>query len=269
MASVKLIAALNAVHTYFEPTERIGLKFSIGAASQQWAKRYGVYLNTTFNGCTVYSNSSAETSRLLETIKNTTGTNALRIDVYAANANFYVFTKLPKNWLGIVQYKSSNVTKQPDEIQQLTPTHTTTSAANKLGEVTLYFDDLVKTNTPNNYQLHFEARATQWNYYVINNGDAPLVNPFIETKNKIAFKKPVEVELQNNTKALLFSSGDSNIPLASTPKQKFKLMDDLGMNSANKKKTRTIFKNLPNPIPTRTSIAQTNEIYVSPMYIYL
>jgi len=100
-------------------------------------------------------------------------------------------------------------------------------------------------------------------------------NPSITGKDGIAFTGPDKVILENGEPALLFSSGNTLLPLSNVPKYVFGLANaPIIINGGGVKKTgvtQTVFKGLPNPDPSRvgTVIIDGGSKVSSPMYVYI
>jgi hypothetical protein len=150
-------------------------------------------------------------------------------------------------------------------------------SAPDFGSLIIHFDDILKFRADKGYTqfgISFEARSTQWQYYVINKTSIQLDNPAIG-KTDINFTGPQNVVLGNGEQAILFSSGDHLIPLSEIPKYKFDLVNTPATNDRiqikNKSASKLIYKGLPNPNPERIGITKVNgqNQVSSPIYIYV
>lgn len=263
------IAEVRVEHSYYSSTSTIGLKFSLDTNTETVMKRYGIFIRSLKNGFLLYTNSPRPWTDYLAYITKSSGIDQFNINIEATDPEIYVFTKLPMNWAGTIAYSTSNAKNESDNgAIVLTPDFSNDSERSSFGKLALVFDDLADS-TLNTYKIVYEAQTTQWNYYVINKSKRALNEPYIETKNTIAFNSPVSVELPNGESALLFSSGSQFIPLHNYVDESFSLADK-GTNG-NSTKTKIIFAGLPNPLPSRTDIVdfEGRRQMASPMYIYI
>ena len=101
-----------------------------------------------------------------------------------------------------------------------------------------------------------------------------LANPSITSKDGISFTGPASVTIQSGQQALLFSSGESLIPLSQQPKQRFDLVDNPAPDNQQGQKRNSpkiIYKGLPNADPKFYGITEVNgsSQVTSPMYVYV
>ncbi|HEY0175155.1 MAG TPA: hypothetical protein VGC08_02180 [Pedobacter sp.] len=147
-----------------------------------------------------------------------------------------------------------------------------------MGKIMLYFDDILKFSTETGYtqfDIRYQARATQWQYFVINRSSVLLTDPAISGKDNISFEGPENVFTASGQAALLFSSGTHLIPLSEQSSYRFDLVNrpaSAGESSGSKPVTpKIIVKGLPNPDPQWIGRV-TGDVkgqLSSPMYIYL
>lgn len=266
---------LDIFHTYFQNNICRCLEFNADAATLKLMKRFHFLLRRQVNGLGMYSNSGQTPEQLFSYIEKSTGQNSFCFEIRTNNPDFNLFTALPPGWVGQIIYTSQDCSTANDRIrlhQELSGNAGTAC----MGSVTLRFEDILKYSEQTAYawfDINFEGRATQWQYYVINRSLVPLIAPAIEGKDNINFEGPENVITVTGQAALLFSSGSQLIPLTEVPIYKFDLVDQPASAAAGKKtiKPKMIIKGLPNPDPqwigkgTGKAIDQLS----SPMYIYL
>jgi hypothetical protein len=264
-------------HTFFDNGKCNCLHFTPNPKADKLLKKFGFKMNTLSNGFDLYSNTTTSLSDLLDYISKTTQQNYFEFDIRCSNPNFILFTALPINLLGAVNFSTQD-SKNSNENGKIALNQT---LENKLipsvfGHLKIYFEDLVKNqnNTaPIHFEINFTARATQWQYYFINKNAVPLNNPSISEKENIQFDGPEKVTLQTGESALLFTSHKTYIPLSEKPKYKFDLINKSISNPSNQKNTKSkvIIKGLPVPDVSRIGIIENNNQnqVASPMYIYL
>lgn len=263
------IAEVSVEHSYYSSSSIIGLKFSLDPDTATVMKRYGIFIRSVKNGFMLYTNSAQSWTDYLDYITKNTGIDQFNINIEAIDPEIYVFTQLPVNGDGTITYSTSNAKNESaNGFTELIADFSNDASRSSFGKLALVFQDL-SGSILNRYKISYQARSTQWNYYVINRSRRPLNDPYIETKNTIAFNAPVSVELPNGESALLFSSGNQFIPLRNYVDETFNLADK-GTNGSSVK-TKIIFAGLPNPLPSRTDIIEFEgrREMASPMYIYI
>lgn len=282
---------LNVSHSYFQEDICRCLEFNADAATAQLMKRFRFLIRRQADGFGLYSNFNQTAGQLLQYIEEATGQHSFSFEIRTTNPDFNLFTELPANWVGQIIFNSMDNTVITNKVllsQRLSPNAGTLC----LGMVTLRFEDILQycghtVSAYTQFEIRFEARATQWQYFVINRSQVPLSNPAIcgkkpglSAKDQISFDGPVHVITAAGQAALLFSSGNQMIPLTEAPIYKFDLIDRTGtagnattIGSAEDKKAAKptiILKGLPNPDPQWIGRATGEaEALSSPMYIYL
>ncbi|MGH2664799.1 hypothetical protein [Flavobacterium sp.] len=227
------------------------------------------------NGFELFLNTTSSIAGTLDYITKTTSMDYFEFNIKSSNPYFTLFTALPINFPGQITFTSQDKNQNNNGIIQLNETLDPKESAFFFGSLKVYFEDIKKSqnNNPLHFEVNFKARATQWQYYVINKNAVPLNNPVIAEKGKTQFDGPKQVLLQTGEKALLFTSNDVNIPLSEKPKYKFDLLNKNAENESGQKNTngKIIIKGLPVPDVTRIGIIENsdhNQI-ASPMYVYI
>lgn len=266
-----------AYHTFFDNQKCNCLHFKPNKKTENILLKFGFKIDSLSNGFELFGNTHTSLSDLLNYISKTTFQDYFEFEIKCSNPSFTLFTDMPIKWLGPITYNSQNNKNQCiDGIISLSQILETKAVSPHFGIVKIYFDDLQKNlhnNTPIQYKISFEARATQWQYYFINRNAVPLNNPSITQKGTIQFEGPQQVTIQTGEKALLFTSSAADIPLSEKPKYKFDLINksDTAASNQNSTKGKIIFKGLPVPDVSKIGIINTDEKsqVTSPMYIYL
>jgi hypothetical protein len=275
-ANYKLVFTVTVKHTFFQGDICNCLLFSPSTDTESLFKRFGFKIHSRNDGFDLYTtNDSIED--YINYIQSSTGKSGFDFQIQTTNPDFVLFTDLPVNWLGQILYSNSDPLNQlKDETVILNQTLSEDSSTN-IGALNIQFADLIKGNKPSqeiNYQINFEARPTQWQYYVVNKSKVLLDNPSITGKSKIAFAGPSNVTLPTNEEALLFTS-ETLIPLSEIAVNNFDLANNPAAIQNDKLKTKAnpkiVFKGLPNANPSHFGIFSENGIdcMSSPMYIYL
>ena len=181
---------------------------------------------------------------------------------------FYGYTELPIGQPLSYRYESNSKANQVNGAQVfMVPTPEAQSS--NFAEVKIYFEDLSSVaEKPLTYNIDFKARATQWNYYIINQSQMDLKGLAIKSTGAVAFDGPEAVLLESGQEALLFSSGAQNLFLSQVPKYQFNLVKQLEGTTA---KPQKIFVGLPSPDPLQLQVREDNGLkrVCSPMYVYV
>ena len=267
-SNFKSVFTIQVWHSYFSDGVCKGLQFIPSELTKELVKRYGFLNRKTVNGFEWYANSTTPLLDYLNSITKATGQTCFEFDIVTNSQLFYTYTDIAQNWKGQFLYSSKQtVPNKEKNTLQLTPTlkegNTTV-----LGKLTLFFDDLTasENSKPAPYSIQFDARATQWQYYIINRSTKAENNLEIKGKTDITFSTPQEVSIASGEQALLFTSL-SPITLQEKPIYKFNLVST---NSTNTKlSNKIIYKGLPNPDPRNVAIVQNINQLASPMYVYI
>lgn len=260
-------------HTFYDNNKCNCLNFTPSAKTLKVLDKFGFKINLVSNGFELFSNTKSSVSNLLDYILKTTQQDCFEFDINCSNPNFILFTELPINWLGEINYSSQDPKNQINKDSTiLNQTLETKAMSLYFGNLKIYFDDIKKTTNPLLFEINFTARATQWQYYFINKNNVQLNDPSITEKENIQFDGPQKMTLQTGEHALLFTSGTNNIVLSEKPKYKFDLVSKTTSNPSlpTHSKGKIIFKGLPVPDVSRIGIIENqNHQVTSPMYIYL
>lgn len=264
-------------HSFFDNNKCHCLHFTPNHKTHKTLHKFGFKINPVFNGFELFSNTNLSLSDILDYISKTTQDNYFEFDIKSSNPNFILFTALPINWLGTINYSSQDPKNENSTNSiVLNQTLETKSVSPFFGCLKIYFEDLKKTQNSDSsllYKINFTARATQWQYYFINKNNVTLSNPAISEKGPIQFDGPKKVTIQTGEQALLFTSNENNILLSEKPKHKFDLVNQNTSNDSSQthSKGKVIIKGLPVPDVSRIGIIENsaNNQVASPMYIYL
>lgn len=265
--------SLEVMHTYYINDICKGLIYNPTKNTESIIKRFSLKLNLTTKGFEFYTDTKKSITSLLNYITKVTGEESFNFNAITVDSQFYQFTNLPINQIGVIKYNSSsNEVVSDTTVRVLKPEFIPTIEANELFSLSVKFQDLIKSDENKNssiYKIEFTARDTQWKYFILNNTNQHLGNLSIKCKSEVEFEGPIEVILQNGEKAQLFSSEKQLLPLSEAPKYNFDLMSTIKKNGVNRNKI--LFKGLPNPNPNIIKIDsnKTETIVASLMYIYV
>jgi len=271
------VLSLSVAHSYFEGNICTCLQFRPKPLAAELFGRFGFRMRNKLNGFELYTTSTATLRSLFNYITSATGEVFFEFDMLSSRSDFNSFTEIPVNWVGLLEYSSRNIT-EGDKTLLLKETLSPPVTPSVCGNLKIYFDDLLdetEEGTTPSFEISFSARATQWQYFVINRNSVPLDNPLIKGKADIVFENRGTVTIETGERALLLSSGNALLSLSEVPVYKFDLVNELrsGGNETTTKRTpaRTVFKGLPNADPAQSGLISINDkIQVSsPIYIYV
>jgi len=278
-SNFQLVFKVEVFHSYFENNTCSCLQFNWGPASNALAKRFDLRLRKAINGFEAYINYKGTLPEFLNYAAKVTGQTFFDFDICTDTAEFVNFTELPVNFAGQLQYDSkAAVNTYHSGVVNLGANLTNISKTNNVGSLVVHFDDVLKYSETQQhacFNINYKARSTQWQYYVINKSSLMLDELSITGKTDIKFNGPESVTIENGQQALLFSSGDTLIPLSDNPIYRFDLSSNpTSKNNSDGKKTgssKIIFKGLPIPSPIRIRSSYVNNInqVTSPMYVYI
>lgn len=267
----KEIFNLNLSHSYYASGICNVLSYKESEETNQIANRFSIKLQLKASGFSLYTATTQSIEDFLNYITQSTSGSYFEYLVEATNQSFYNFTDIPINTIGYFNYDSGNVTESENEII-LQSSFIETSAASEALRIRIHFSDIItsyKTGNPIQYAIKLTARATQWQYNIINSSGQEFNQLKITSDNHINFEDPEQVTLANGQKALQFSTGSQRISLTDTAKFKVNLVNLKEGALANN--SQIVFKGLPIPNPdTFTIIEKDDNVYVaSLMYIYV
>ncbi|MEZ4779140.1 MAG: hypothetical protein R2786_07120 [Flavobacteriaceae bacterium] len=250
---------LNVFHEYFDSGRAEDITLIPTAETLAFMKHMGMVFRTINSESQVfiYTDSIAT---FQQEISVPNAINFLEFTLAIQDPNFYIYTEFPTTENVSYVYTSEYILKKPEQTIQLLPVQETKQ--NQFGRVRIFLKDLIAFQSQTlHYSIHFEARATCWDYYIINRSGLLLDNLRLETNADFSFEGPTHVSLQNWEETLLFTSGAVRLKLSETPKYKFNLQ----------LLSPTLIQALPNPNPSHIQVFNENneEHFSSPIYIYI
>jgi hypothetical protein len=261
---------ITVAHSYYASGICECLHYKASADTQTLMDKYGFALKVTTKGFQVYTTTHQSVENYLNYITQVSENTAFAFAGITSDQNFYNFTNVPIDQLGVPTYTSTNTENvATNETIQLAETFVTNTTTQEAVSITITFDDLIRLHkTSNNVQFNIQmnARETQWNYYVINNSNQEFKQLAIQSNNEIQFSEPTAVTLQNGQNALLFSSETTKIPLKNTVQNTFNLINT--KSTLTGERTETIIKGLPIPNPQNLQVNNDHTI-ASLVYLYI
>jgi len=266
---------LEVFHSYFQQNICRCLEFNAEADTVKLMKRFRFVIRRKVNGFGLYSDSEQSAEQQFNYIQQATGLDSFSFEIRTTDPDFNFFTELPPDWVGQMNYDSNNASLTDGRVQLNEEPDGTTGDA-YIGRIILRFDDILRFSDQTGYPtfaISYQARATQWQYFVINRSSVPLNEPSISGKGDITFDGPQNVVTAAGEAALLFSSGANLLPLSEQVIYKFDLVNLPSSTDGTSGKPltpRVIIKGLPNPAPQWIGTVKDDTSQLSsPMYVYL
>lgn len=268
-SNYNIVFRVSIFHSYFENSICNCVSINLKPAAAFLLKRFNFMIRNTINGIEFYSNSS-NVSALLNYISEATSLTSFDFELTTNNDGFNYFTDLPMDWAGQLAYDSKyKLNRQEQGTTQLVPQLSASMYQPIFGSLVVHFNDLMK-NVPVHFTIDYKARATQWQYFIINKSAMKLDNPKIIGKSEIEFEGPQNITIETGENAMLFSSNENLIPLNALPIYKFDLIDSPTKEIIKNTPVKTIIKGLPTPGVAQVGILKSDIKFVSsPMYVYV
>jgi hypothetical protein len=272
----KQIFSAEVLHTYFDNDICRCLRFQPSDETLALGKR-GFHMRSKVNGFDLYFSNSATLADTLSYITHTTGLTYFEFLAATTDSDFNLFTEIPAGWVGQLLFDSSSAENSyQDHSVALAQNLHAADNDRYVISLRIYFTDVLKYCTAAElftFEMKLSARATQWQYYIINRSSTPLENLSISGKSDVSFDGPQTVTVQSGQQALLFTSGSNLLPLSFAPKYKFDLVSNPqnADQPARKTSSKVLFKGLPNADPKNIGIVRVEgkAQVSSPIYVYV
>lgn len=254
---------IGVFHTYFESgTAEKCVTLLPNDATKKLFHSYGCIFQNKGGIYTVYGSYTGEFQDLLNEMEAATGMDSFNFVIKVTDPIFMNYTELPLDAQNTYLYESSNNTESQEGIY-LKPK--TLAFDTHFGTVRVYFNDITASlpEAPL-FTLPFNARATRWDYYIVNARDMNLETLSIETNEDFQFLGPEQVTISNGQTALKFTSGNKLLALWQKPKYKFSIVETLEDGSK-----KEVIIGLPTPDPNNLDTYNEDGITKasSPVYI--
>ncbi|AYL99030.1 hypothetical protein [Mucilaginibacter celer] len=268
---------LDVQHTYFDKGICKCLQFVPGAGTAKLMRRFEITMLKKVNGFDFYIDSPQTIAQYLDYITQATGQTCFDFNISATDQQFYLFTDTGKIGPGQLTFDTGAAANTVNnDVVDLYCYQSPSLNASFIGTLSIDFDDIIsyaRGESGAAFNISFRARATQWQYFIINRSAVKLDNPVIAGKADIGFEGPKSVVTSNGQPAIFFSSGTNLIPLSETPVYQFNLVNSSANGSSAQKinNGKIVFKGLPNPHPGIIALAGdglTGQL-ASPMYVYV
>jgi len=267
------VFSLEVLHTFFEDNKCTCLQFRAAEITQQLMKRFGFLVRYNANGFEMYTDTSSSLPEFLSYISRSMP-DYFDFSVQTEKQNFNLFTDMPFN-SGSICYDSASGIAAENGSVILQPQFLNNDSIS-LAAIKINFADVLSNIVSSGaarFQIYFKARVTQWQYYIVNKSDIHFNNPGVAGKYNIRFNGPFNAATPGGDVALLFTSGESLLPLSENAKYRFDLVNNFDPQQAQAftSESNILYKGLPVPDPWSTLHANNNgtPIFTSPVYVYL
>lgn len=261
---------VNVSHSYYASNVCECLVYETSIETQAIFQKYGLVLRKAADGFEVYSTTNQSTETYLNYISQVSGQTAFEFIGITTDPNFYYFTNIPMNEVGVLTFASDQTNSDASNSSILLKETFVKEASTQYAlKLTTKFDDIIHTKkTIENiaYSIQLQARDTQWIYYIINKSNQEYNQLEIQsTDQNIQFTAAAEITLQNGDKALPFIS-QTQISLTNEVTHQFNLINTKKTITGERKEI--IFKGLPIPNPQNLQI-QDDHTIASLVYVYI
>jgi hypothetical protein len=240
------------------------MEFLPSAATCQMMNSFGLCQRLVGGGFELYGKSGVS----LDYISRVSGINCFEFEIRNTDPDFYVFTDLPVDQLGQLLYSSGSAVSADNGSATLIPVFVPHQAVPVFGRLQIFFDILGGADSIQ-FKINYQARATEWQYYIINSSQMALESLAISGSDGISFNGPQQAVLPNGQQALLFSSGNFMLSMSEKPKYKFNLMNKSGDSEGSTAlSAAAIYMGLPGADRSRITVSKNNHVS-SPIYVYI
>ncbi|PCI93939.1 MAG: hypothetical protein COB15_15380 [Flavobacteriales bacterium] len=278
MSRNKKIFQVRALHSYFDKNECKCLTFEPSKSTLKLMQRFGLHIHLHNDGFSFFATTKDSINNYLAYIETVSRKSSFEFEIQPKIDNFNVFTDLPVDWSGTISFNTDNESNiLSNGTLDIEKNYSFKKSTGSLALLTINFKDILKygdLDSFTEFQIKFNRRATQWQYYIINRSAVKLDNPKISSKTDINFTGPVKTTIATGIEALLFTSGEQLIPLSKTPLYKFSLINEsavLENTAKSKTSSKIIFNALPNPKTEMIGfkVDTDTKLVSSPMYVYI
>lgn len=273
-SNYKALFKISITHSYFANGVCRGLSFTPGSLTVQLLNRFTLKYRPVPDGFEWYADTKASAESFLKGLTQASGEFYFEFDMEAVES-FYSYTVMPGEGMQPLLYSSRKAKPQENGVNLLTP-ETVAGTGRIFGKLVIFFSDIIKLadkGLPAKFEIAFSAKQTQWQYYIINRSAIVVDNPAITGKPAVRFTGPAGVTSPSGEQAMLFTSGNTLLPLSEKPVYSFNLVSASGNNSqaGDKPPERIIYRGLPNPVPGHTghAIGDDPGVLSSPMFVYI
>lgn len=256
---------LRIFHDYFEDGIIRDISIQPTEETRKLLSINGIVFKKEENGFDLINTSKQETRDFYTQALTAEHVEYLEFEIISNNTNFQIYTELPIDKLGYFVFSNLSYEKtENDEILMLNKSFVEDTASQKMGLIKFDISELINMLDENilKFEIHLEARKTQWNYYIISPDNMEGLK--IQNNADIKFDDPVNETLSNGSSAMKYSSGDKLIVLEENPSFEILLVDS---SKDPEVKLITLPHAGPNGLEIKKEVDKS--IPVSNIYVYM
>jgi hypothetical protein len=265
------IVSVKINHSYFADKTCKSIRFKPTQSTSKLMRFLGLIFKNTLDGFLIFAESFQYFSSQLLILENSKVEELLQFE-FELEGDFYIYTDLEANTNNFLTYCSDYISNTENEgiIKLLRlPKDYENATSHNLNIVLASLNKIATTKITTDFEIEFVARSIQWRYIIIDKTIFCLPNLRI-CNSKITFTEPVEIVLNNSTKAFVFSSGEHLIPLSEAYDFYFSLVLQETNEELQAATYKTLIKHLPRPDLNSIRMSNLNgkHLFVSDMYIH-
>jgi hypothetical protein len=267
--SYKVLCHVDLLHGYYADGIFKQAKVTPDEKSQVFMWNAGLLFKTTTKGFAIYYGANFDAAYVQE-LTSFFGNFYIRLNLYSTANDFVYITETPLEQLSLYHFSNRNLSGQ-DAHLMLPTLQADILMSGTLGYIDIHLDEFL------DFVIAFEARTTQWNYYLANVNDEGTDDLLIQDSEGNIFSGPEKITISNGTTAYKYSSGQQYYPLKETPSHFCTLkkkVDALQEQPEIADSSDILIEKLPAASPSSiTSIenieSDQQEIACSSIYVYL
>ncbi len=261
MNTYSIIAELELKHTYFTSGKCSAIAITPTKETSELLQKYNFMIRNIAGKYAIVAENRGSLSEYFAYINQVSGLDAFTFNLVVDQPDFFIYTDISSKQLGTYNYTTSSQTGANVLSPNVVPDK------NVFGTVKLNFNDLISDKSTT-YQIQFQARVSEWIYYIINRSGLALKKLAIKTSGNIAFEGLTNNTLPNGESAITFKSTEP-ITMAEISKVRYDLVEASQNNGLPNGKI--IMKGLPQagPINTIVNTENNEEQFTSLLYLYI
>ena len=274
MQTFQRLFNLSIWHSYFKDGRCTVLRLVPDQNTKRILTDHSLVINMRDNEFEFFVRNQDDIPSFLTYLNQVTGESYLQFELQVLDEEFYNYTEGPIDRLEKKVFDSDSLNNSKDE-KGVQLASQPSSSNQSLLLVRIHISSLISEYDSSrvlHYNISFKARATQWQYFIINQSRLEFSKLYIEGDDRVTFSDAETVILNNGQESDTFSSVEYVLQLSQQPIYMFNLVSESARpsNSMNSNKT-TIFKGLPSATPSKLGVEQQGDetIVTSSMYIYL
>jgi len=266
----KKLSSISLFHSYFNDGKAKALKLQPKESTKNILQKCNLVFRQEKNVFILYRKEETNINDLLTTIIDENDIEFLEFEIHSEDNDFQNYTDIPLYWKGEFMFlNKSDKNKVGDNSIILEPNKVNDVEVDYIGVVMLdvreMFHQVQSENA--NFEIYFEARKTQWNYFVIHQNPEDILA--IKSDSGIDFSGPTAFTLPDGSRASKFSSGDKLIPLKENYDFNIELLQEQKMQKGDSI-FNVVIPSLPAANKSKIDLLNSDEgqVFTSNLYIY-